>query len=94
MANVKSNNNDLTMYGEEMTEICKDFLLKIDKFFTLIETVNRTAWSGTSADTYSGIVSQDKKKYEKFGNNMMQYANAIKNAGKNLETVTKKWETK
>ena len=34
MANVKSNNNDLTMYGEEMTEICKDFLLKIDKFFT------------------------------------------------------------
>ncbi len=94
MASIKSKNDDLIMYGEEMHKLSKDFLLKIDKFFNLIESVNRTSWLGTSANKYSSIVSQDRKIYENFGNEMMQYASSVKNAGKSIGIVMKKWDDK
>lgn len=94
MANIKSKNDDLIMYGEEMSKLGKEFLLKIDKFFTMLEAINHTAWSGTSANKYSDIMKQDRKIYENFGNEMIKYANSVKRAGKNIESVVKKWDDK
>lgn len=92
MANIKFNDSDLITYGDEMVEICKEYTLKIDKFFTMLETINSLGWSGKSADVYSAQAKYQRKKYEEFGRTMLLYALEIQNAGKLLEAAEKKWE--
>lgn len=92
MANITFDDNELIMYGDELTKLCKSYMLKIDKLFVMLETINRTSWSGASADRYSAFAKEDRKKYEAFGNDMLKYAYAVKSAGTNLATVVKKWD--
>ena len=94
MASIKFNDSDLVAYGDELVNLWKEYALKIDKFFTMLETINNTGWTGQSADIYSRQAKNNRKKYEDFGKNMMQYAVEIQNAGKLLSATEKKWEAK
>lgn len=94
MAEIKADSTDIISCGETIVSLAEEYLTTINTFFDSYSKLNKTAWSGGSADTYVSNLSLDKQKLVSFGEYVQMYGKVIMNIGNNVENIINKWEAK
>ncbi len=94
MAEIKANGSEIVACGENIIALCDEYLKQVNTLFDNLEKINKTAWSGNSADLYSLKVKRDKDIYVNFGDYLKMYGQVIRNTGTNINTIIQKWEDK
>lgn len=94
MAEIKANGDEIINCGESMITLCNDYLNQINSLFNSLSKLNKTAWSGGSADGYVAKIMIEQKKFIEFGDYLMMYAKVIKNTGDNVNRIISKWDDK
>ena len=94
MAEIKANGDEIINCGENMITLCNDYVNQINNLFNSLSKINKSAWSGASADAYVAKVMSEQRKYIEFGNYLMMYAKVIKNTGENVNRIIAKWDDK
>lgn len=94
MAEIKADSTDLISCGETITALADEYLTAINTFFNSYSKLNKTVWSGNSADSYVSKLPADKQKLDQFGEYIKMYGKVIRNIGVNVDRIVDKWEVK
>lgn len=94
MAEIKADGTDLISCGDTIISLADEYLTTINTFFESYSKLNRTAWSGVSADKYVSKLPTDRKKFEQYGEYIKVYGKVIRNIGVNVDRIVDKWEVK
>ncbi len=68
---------------------CGDVLNNV---FNRLENIDKTAWSGVTAQRYAQQVHNQRGQYQSLVNALINYGKVIKNAGDRLENNIRKYD--
>lgn len=91
MATINVNTAKMIDCGNDIikkTTECNNLLTEI---FNELANLNKTSWSGSTADKYVEQVRIQRVQYKNLTNSLINYGNIIKNAGYKLENNMRKW---
>lgn len=94
MAEIKAYGTNIINCGDTIISLAEEYLITINTFFESYSKLNKTAWSGVSADNYVSKLTLDKKKFEQYGEYIKMYGKVIRNIGVNVDRIVDKWEVK
>ncbi len=94
MAEIKANGDEIINCGDNIMKLCDDYEAQINALFDYLVKINKTAWSGSSADTYVSKLKADRGIYSSFGDYLKMYGKVIRNTGVNVNNIISKWEGK
>ena len=94
MAEIKASGDDIIACANTILELAAQYQTEIDTLFETITKLNKTAWSGNSANAYVLKLRADKGIYTTFGEYLKYYGKVVKNVGNNVNTIISKWEDK
>lgn len=94
MAEIKASGSDIIACGDEILELCKQYDEQITDLFDSFTKINKSAWTGLSANNYAMQLSSDRSTFEAFGDCLKYYGNAVKKIGENVDKTINKWEDK
>jgi uncharacterized protein YukE len=94
MAEIKASGDDIIACANNILELSKQYQSEIDSLFETLSKLNKTAWSGNSANAYVLRLRAEKSIYTTFGQYLNYYGNVVKNVGNNVNTIISKWEDK
>lgn len=92
MAEIKADSNELLSCGDTITALADDYIATMNAFFESYSKLNKTTWSGPSADLYVSKLTADKQKFIQFGEYIKMYGKVIRNIGVNVDHIVDKWE--
>lgn len=94
MAEIKANGDELINCGEGIISLTNQYMTEINNLFDSLKKINKTGWSGNSADLYVSRLPIDQKKFISFGEYLQMYGIVVKNTGENVNKMVTKWEDK
>ena len=87
MAVITADATKMVNDAEEMIKLINESSVLLDELYERLYTINTKCWKSSKADSYVVNLKNDKKQYDMVINNLMSYANYLKNAGVKLENI-------
>lgn len=91
MAVISADGAKLKALGEEAELLTKECMALVDELYEKLGNINKTCWVSSAADRYVSSIKNDHLQSKVVMNNLMSYADYIKNAGASIDNITKKW---
>lgn len=94
MAEINADGDKIINCGDNILNLCDQYLAQINDLFDSLEKINKTAWSGDSANNYVRRLKMDRSSFVNFGDYLKMYGSVVRNVGVNVNTIISKWENK
>lgn len=94
MAEIKASGDDIIACANTILELSTQYQNEIDTLFETLTKLNKTAWSGNSANSYVAKLRAEKSIYTTFGEYLKYYGKAVKSIGDSVNATISKWEEK
>lgn len=92
MATINVNTTKMIDYGNDIIKKATECSNLLNDLFNELGNINKTAWSGVTADRYAAQVRAQRVQYQRLTNALINYGKAIRNAGDKLENNLRKWD--
>lgn len=92
MAKITIDANRVTECGDDIIKLANKYQAIINDLFSKLESVNKSAWSGASANQFIAKVKADRKIYTTFGNDMANFGRILHSTGVNVNNLVNKWK--
>ena len=88
MAEINADGDKIINCGDNILNLCDQYLAQINDLFDSLEKINKTAWSGDSANNYVRRLKMDRSSFVNFGDYLKMYGSVVRNVGVNVNTAS------
>ncbi len=92
MATINADTSKMTDCGNDIIKKATECGEVLNNVFNRLENMNKTAWTGASANEYTAQVHYQRVQYQTLVNALINYGKIMKNAGDMLENEIRKYD--
>ncbi len=92
MATINADTSKMIECGNDIIRKATECGNILNDVFNRLENINKTAWSGVSADRYATQVHNQRNQYQILVNALINYGKVMRNAGDKLENNIRKYD--